>query len=130
MKLNNLFEDGADTSSQIVALILKEKVDCDFDISIARWYNCREQGYITSARTKDFKRQMNIAFFEHRNSDQICAVKWEQTSINPLTIDTAELGDIYKEKYDVFKAVSWNQPWELATWIFEQFQDFLTEEEK
>ena len=93
--------------------------------TIARWENCREQGYIVSMRSLDYSRQLHIAFFEHRNSDSICAVKWEQTSLNTLTIDTAIFGDeVYKDKYDVSKSVTWGQVKEMADWIIAQFEHF------
>jgi len=55
---------------------------------VDRWHNCREQGYVVWMKSKDYKKQINIAFFEHRNSDQIHAVVWEQVTINPPTVDT------------------------------------------
>lgn len=42
---------------------------------VNRWHNCREQGYVVTMRSKDYSRQVNIAFFEHRNSDGICAIE-------------------------------------------------------
>ena len=91
---------------------------------IARWYNCREQGYVISMRGPNYKGQINIAFFEHRNSDALCAVLWEEITVNPPTIDTAKFGSVYKDKGDVSHSVSYNQPYEMATWIYEQLETF------
>lgn len=87
--------------------------------TVARWENCREQGYIVSLATN--VRQLNIAFFEHRNSDSICAVMWEQSSMNSITIENARFGDVYKDKFDVSHKVGYGRVLEMANWINEQF---------
>ncbi|GIV43853.1 MAG: hypothetical protein KatS3mg035_0976 [Bacteroidia bacterium] len=94
---------------------------------VARWENCREQGYVISLRSKNYKRQLNIAFFEHRNSDSICAVKWEQTTLNSPTIDTAQFGDVYKDKYYTSFSVGYGEVLKMANWIVKQLEEFWTE---
>lgn len=64
----------------------------DADVRIGRWENCREQGYVLMLRTNDYKKQLNIAFFEHRVADCLCAHKWEQSTMNSPTIDSADFG--------------------------------------
>jgi hypothetical protein len=91
---------------------------------IARWENCREQGYIVFMRSENHQRQINIAFFEHRNTDAICAVMWEQKSLNSLTIDNAEFGDVYEDKYDTSFDVDFTEAKAMAHWITEQLTDF------
>lgn len=97
--------------------------DYDGKPLIGRWENCREQGYVVYLRNKAGK-QLNIAFFEHRNSDNICAIRWEQGSINSLSIDTAKFGDVYKDKYDVSKSVEWKEAHLLAKWIMDELTAF------
>jgi hypothetical protein len=65
---------------------------------------------------------LNIAFFEHRNSDNICAVKWQQESTNSLTIATADFGDEYQTKYDVLHTVGYGKAQEMAGWIIEELE--------
>lgn len=128
MKLINYLQDGANHQARAVLMYLQgivtrnEKNNPSPEVS--RWENCREQGYIVSLRSIDYKKQLNIIFFEHRNSDEICAVKWEQTSLNSLNIDTAEFGDIYKDKYDVSYTVSYGEIKDMAEWISEQLDQF------
>lgn len=135
--MSNLFKnsDGADAQAQATLAYLSgrdgiEKSWCSdksrymADPKVSRWENCREQGYVVVLRSEDYKRQLNIAFFEHRNSDNICAIKWEQKTMNSPTIDTAEFGDIYKDKYDVSKSLSEGCPSDMADWIYEQLEDF------
>jgi hypothetical protein len=92
---------------------------------VAEWYNGRECGYIIHMRSRNFARQINIAFFEHRNSDSLCAIRWEQTSMNPLTIETMDKDCcFYKNKYDVSKSVAYNEQYKLAKWIVDELCGF------
>jgi len=87
--------------------------------TVAEWHNCRERGYVISMRAGEYTGpQINIAFFEHRNSDAICAVEWVQDTLNPPTIDTADFGGkIYRDKYDVSHRVSAGRADQMADWI-------------
>jgi hypothetical protein len=89
------------------------------DVNIAEWHNGRERGYVVMF-TNPKREQLNIAFFEHRNSDEICALAWVQSTINPPTIESAKFGDIYKDKYDVSHSVGVGQAKDMADWIYEQ----------
>lgn len=95
--------------------------------SVARWHNCREQGFVVSLSSANYSRQINIAFFEHRNSDEICAVEWEQRTFNPPTIDTAKFGNVYRDKFDVSHSVSYGRPAEMADWIMARLTAFWAE---
>lgn len=135
--LKHFNDDGANAQAQATLAYLKyhlgdgiesswnsERKEYEANPKISRWENCREQGYVVILKSQDFAKQLNIAFFEHRNSDNICAVKWEQVTINSPTIDTAKFGNIYKDKYDVSKSLAYNEAFEMAKWIFEQLTDF------
>jgi hypothetical protein len=137
--MNNLFrisEDGANYQARAVRAYLsmydgidesynKEWHRHDAQPKISRWHNCREQGYVISMRNNDYSRQINIAFFEHRNSDQICAIEWEQVTLNPPTINNAEFcGKVYKDKYDVSYQVGCGRADEMANWIFQRLTEF------
>lgn len=90
---------------------------------IARWENCREQGYVITLRTPG--QTLHIAFFEHRNSDSICAIRWKQSVINSPTIDTAQFnGECYRDKYDVSHQVEYGEITEMANWIRDQLTAF------
>lgn len=128
--LENYLNDGAGYSARATLMFLQRYSNIeeswnpeykvyDARIMVARWENCREQGYVVSLRNKKHK-QLNIAFFEHRNSDNICAVKWQQESINTLTINDAKFGDVYKDKYDVSHCVGYGKAYEMAKWIIDE----------
>lgn len=99
----------------------------DARIKVARWENCREQGYVLSLMSDNFSKQLNIAFFEHRNVDSLCAVKWEQKTMNSPTIDTAQFGEAYSDKYDTTFDVGHCEVTEMAKWMRDQFIDFWKE---
>jgi hypothetical protein len=137
MELNNYMVDGANYQAQAVAIILRGMIGDGLEKSwndttkrydaspeISRWENCREQGYVVSMRNKSYSDQINIAFFEHRNSDSICAVKWNQITTNSPTIDTAVFGDVYKNKWDTSHDVGYGEFMQMAKWIREQFESF------
>lgn len=136
-RLENYLQDGANYQARATLMFLQRnsniesswnnKYKCyDAEIKVARWENCREQGYIVSLCSQKFGggKQLNIAFFEHRNSDSICAVKWEQNSMNTITIDNAVFGDVYKDKYDTSHSVGYGKAYEMAEWITEQLTEF------
>jgi hypothetical protein len=86
----------------------------------AEYWNGREQGYVISLQNLGFPlEQINIAFFEHRNSDDICMIVWEEVTYNPPTAqDLIDNNPEYAaDKYAVTKTFAWNQIAESAQWI-------------
>lgn len=131
--------DGANQQARaVLALLQSQNIDKaysterhgyaygDFDNEgpqVDRWHNCREQGYVIHWQLKD--EQLNIAFFEHRNSDSICAVMWKQRTMNAPTIETMDTkGTVYKDKYDTSRDVSPGQYDDMVEWIMEQLTAF------
>lgn len=136
-RLENYLQDGANYQARATLMFLQRNANIESswnqeykcynaEINVARWENCREQGYIVSLCSKKFGggEQLNIAFFEHRNSDSICAVKWEQNSINSITINNAVFGDAYKNKYDISHSVSCGEAYQMAEWITKELTEF------
>lgn len=108
--------DGADGQSQAVLAYLRYIGDIDesWDATLQRytaktivyrWYNGREQGYVATMQNK-LRRQINIVWFEHRNSDNIHAVKWlsDPSTKPPRLADIPE--GVYVDKFDT----SWHVP--------------------
>jgi len=136
-RLINYLNDGANHQAKAVLAFIQDitieeswnekKRDYDAEINVARWENCREQGYVLMLRSKNYCRQLNIAFFEHRNSDAICAVKWEQSTMNTPNISDAKFGNVYKDKYDVSHTVNYGQVLEMAEWIEKTLLEFWNE---
>lgn len=134
IELNHYLQDGANHQARAVLCFLQgfnieESWDKEYEVykaepKVSRWQNGREQGYIITMRTENYSRQINIAFFEHRNSDSICAVKWLQSTMDAPTIQSAEFGEIYKDKYDVSFSVDYGKIEEMAKWIQDELSGF------
>jgi len=128
MLLYNYLKDGANYNARAVMCLLQGRLDPDIHdkVNIARWENFREQGYVIYV--SNGKEQINIAFFEHRNSDEICAVKWIQDiTMNSPTIDTAKFGDVYKDQYDTTYEVDSDGAYQMCQWVLNEIDIFLNE---
>ena len=136
MKLQNYMQDGANYQARAVLCCLQQNdgiesswseiLGCYMaEIKVGRWENGREQGYVVSLFSSG--RQLNIAWFEHRNSDSIHAVKWEQFTTNSPTIESANFGDVYKDKYSTSHNVKCWQFQEMADWVWGQLVEFWEE---
>ncbi len=135
MNLRNYMNDGSGHQARCVLAILqaeeaivpdswnKEYHKYDAEPEVGRWENCREQGYCIYLRNRNFD-QINIAFFEHRNTDQICVLVWHQNTINTPNIDSMDTkGECYKDKWDVTKSFPYDSFREAAEYIQEVLQD-------
>lgn len=134
--MTDLFQnrDGANASAQAVLAYLshydgiEESYNAggyDAKPTVARWHNCREQGYVASMRNKHGQ-QINIAWFEHRNSDSICAIEWQEITTygNPPNIDSKELMATYTDKFAVSHTATHDGAYEMAEWIYKALQSF------
>ncbi len=132
--LNQYLNDGANYQARGVLCVLQRMTieeswndqyhKYDAEPMVARWENCREQGYVVSLRAGNGK-QLHVAFFEHRNTDAICALRWEQNLTNSPTIDTADFGDkCYSDKWDISHQVGCEQFSEMAAWIEGELTEF------
>jgi hypothetical protein len=95
-------------------------------LEAAPWYNGRERGIVFYMRSADYANQLNIAVFEHRNSDSICALMWQGRTFNPPTLaDVPE--DVYKDKWDISHQMAYGEAAAMAQWIYNRCNDFWTE---
>jgi hypothetical protein len=94
---------------------------------VAPWYNGRERGIVVYMTDRQYKEQINIAIYEHRNSDNICALVWIQnTGINPPCLATLpEM--VLETKWDVDETWSYRDAVDAADWVVEKLNDFWKE---
>lgn len=138
--LNQYLCDGAKKQARAVLCMLQgfdieeswnaERHAYMAEIRVARWENCREQGYVLMLRNKSFQKQLNIAFFEHRKSDSICAVKWGEMTLNSPNIDTAKMGKYVDDEWAVDHTESYGRVTEMAEWIEQTLTDFWNADSK
>lgn len=126
------FNDGANAQAQAVLAFLSyfaEGVEASYkdgkyaaSVEVNRFHNCREQGYVLTMCASGYKKQLNIAFFEHRNSDSICIVEWESApTLNPPTIDSIpEDHPWFNDKYNVTASFGYGEAYQTAEWIVER----------
>lgn len=133
--LKEYLQDGANYQARAVMCALQNfriedswnpaTSEYEAEPKIARWENCREQGYVLTLWNRSSHKRLCVAFFEHRNSDSICALKWEQNGINSPTIDTADYGGAcYKDKWDVSFQVGVGQFEKMADWISSEMESW------
>lgn len=125
IEVKNYLMDGAKGVARAVLAYMQDIIGEIGDrVFVSRWHNGREEGYVFYAHKGG--EQLNIAVFEHRNSDDICAVKWFQsTGSNPPNIYTADFGDAYKDKNDVSFRVPYANAFDMASWVVNEFYRFL-----
>lgn len=133
--IENFLYDGAGMQAQIIAIIIREQKarvldliwnkewkDYEGRIAIGRFENCREQGYVVSLN--DYKgNQRNYAFYEHRNSDNICVLVRDGVTINTPSLEYMWEGK--KDKWDVDKTFSYGEWQKCADWILEDMKSNL-----
>lgn len=138
-------EDGANKQAQAVLAMfqyyLGDGVEASWsekfsryeaEIRVARWENCREQGYVLYMKSPDYKKQLNIAFYEHRNCDTVYMSIWEQRTFNAPTLDTPDTEGEQNSTYgwENSHAIGYNKIAETAEYMFELFEKFWTEHKK
>ena len=89
---------------------------------VARWENCREQGYVIYMRNKRGN-QINIAFFEHRNSDEIAAIKWIGNTVNSPNLNDA-IKEGYCSKWDINHSEKSGEFERMVDWILSELNRF------
>lgn len=94
---------------------------------VAPWYNGRERGIVVYMVDQQWQRQINIAIYEHRNTDQICALMFEaKTYGNPPTLADVPPG-VYETKGDFTECWRYNEAYDAAEWVYEQLENFWVE---
>ena len=100
----------------------------DVMIQTKPWYNGREGGAVISMRRPFDSKCIHISFFEHRNSDNICALKWVTGSFyfnHPLEDKNIfEVAYGGGSKYDTAYSVSYGEAGKMADWVYAQLEKF------
>lgn len=134
MDIKTYLDDGANWQAQAVLAYVRAysswALDGTWDdevkkymatLDAGRFENCREQGYIFSVRYKT--NQMNYAVYEHRNSDQICVVRFVGNTINTPTSEM--VFENMKDKYDVTIEFGYGGIVECGEWLVGNMNYFV-----
>lgn len=136
--IENYMNDGACWQAQAVLAYIRDRRETILDageydekarqydcyITVGRFENCREQGYVFSVHSwKHGDKQGNWVVYEHRNVDHVCAAFFNERTVNTPTLDevTDHLdNDVYCEKkdfkYDVQACWEWIEQ-DMKEWI-------------
>lgn len=101
--LNHYLDDGANAQARAVLAFVRlqigdgieESWDSEWkrylaDIKVSRFDNCREQGYFVYLRSRDYRKQISIAFAEYRSSDSIVVYTLDGITSNAPTLELFE----------------------------------------
>lgn len=133
MLVNTNFGIGAQALAVLSYINSYDGVESSWDngkyhaeVNAAPWYNGRERGIVFYMRDRSYKHQLNIAVYEHRNSDAICAVRWVGQTFNPPTLADIPAGT-YQDKWDTAKDFNYGQANDMAHWVYDEFCEFWKE---
>ena len=149
MNIKYYMEDGANWQAQAVLAFIRshtcmaiEKTynekynDYGVTISVGRYENCREQGYVFTinfvGEDRETKKrhfyQRNYAVYEHRNSDKLIVL-----ISNTHTINTPGIDDMWKDKgencskFDYDKSFHCGEIIECSVYVLEDMKQFIEE---
>lgn len=138
--MKDYFNDGACYQSQAVLAWLRghlfrindlcrsrEIEGCD--VTCVRYDNRREQGYIVSLWVAGLDKSIHYAFYEHRNCDSICIVRFEK----PVDLDEGfeqpiaeDVWDNMDDKWDLSMSFTWGDIIKAADWIIDDMYETLS----
>lgn len=94
----------------------------DAEPNFTRFDNCREQGYVIYLSSKDYSKQINIAFYEHRNSDRIYIQVNDKHTFNAPVLD--DITESMSDKWDCAFSAGWGKVSEAAKFIVDKLDEF------
>lgn len=101
-----------------------ERQDYDADVRCATWYNGRERGIVVYMLNARREKQINIAVYEHRNSDQICVLKFETApTINPPMLADVPEG-VFESSSDYTASFDYGRAGSAAEWVYDDLSKF------
>lgn len=119
----SLTQLGINAQAQAV-LILLNGMNCDRlqnrNMQTTTWYNGRERGLCFYVDDFVKRKRRCVAVFEHRNSDDLCALKWEDDiNINPPLSNLETFERAYKggNKHNIDFSVGWGEIGKMAMWV-------------
>lgn len=135
INIENYMHDGANWQAQSVLAYLritkdhainktwnKEFHEYDASVGVGRYENCREQGYVFSVWYKN--KQRNYCVYEHRNSDNLCVVVFDASTLNTPTNEMV-FEAMGENKYNYTKAFHCGQIMECGDYILDDIKKWI-----
>ena len=76
------------------------------NIRCVPYMNCRERGFVLEIRQTYGDEPVCLAFFEHRNSDALCCIRWQSAQYQHCYTASDIPDSVYPDKWSVTK--SWD----------------------
>lgn len=141
VNIHYYLNDGANYQAQAILTLIRgmmyelttmdDKFRKEIGIEVGRYENCREQGYVATLKY-NYGTVMSYCFYQHRNSDRICIIKFKGDTMNTPSIETIWEGK--KDKWDTDMSFGCHEVVNAAEWIIENMEGELAkrilEEEK
>lgn len=140
--MNNLYinTDGAQAQAQAVLAYLRENdgIEASYESErgyiaeprVNRFHNGREQGYSVTLYNETYTKNFIVIWFEHRNSDDICVVHWDQRIgwTNPVTInDVPKDHPWIEDKSNADKTFRYGEAAKVANFVQELMEEWWEE---
>lgn len=104
--------------------------DEEYKISLQTcpWYNGREKGFCISMGHYIKNNWLHIAVFEYRNTDNLCALKWETTSPywNLATIEEAGKVAYADDSSNPTISFGYGEIGKCAKWIYDALKEYYS----
>lgn len=126
MKLENYLNDGASWQAQMVLAYLRAHNCKEWNIQVGRYENCREQGYVFTLISDDYKNRRNYAVYEHRNCDNIIVLISDK-----FTSSTPTCEEMWADKpknassHDYDKGFKYDEAYECAEFILDNMEETI-----
>lgn len=92
------------------------------EIQFTRFDNCREQGYVIYLRDKSFSKQINIVFYEHRNSDELYVQINDKRTFHAPTLE--DITSTMKDKWEAAFTAQFGEITPIAAFIVKKLEEF------
>ena len=107
----------------------------DFTVQTLRYHNGREQGFLWtiskwSPNLREKTPQINFVWYEHRNSDKLCCIKWTgdvKTPIDKSVTYSAIPEEVFPDKWSYTKGFRPFRFREALAWWANELQDWYDE---
>ena len=106
----------------------------EFSVETSRYHNCREQGFLWSICKGLVPNlgapQINFVWYEHRNSDGLCCIKWTGAVKTPMdgSVSYRAIPDeVYPDKYSYTKGFHYFDFRKAIAWWADELRDWYDE---
>lgn len=102
--------------------------ETDLLIDRDAYFNGRERGFVVTVF--DRNRHVHFAWFEHRNSDELCVIEWtgERHPKNRQCFLSSDIpSEAYPDKWSVTKSFGFGNFGEAWGWLHDRITEFKRE---